>query len=232
MSLLDLLFVPHCPACDARLNSPEPLCAACSISLYDLGPACPRCAEPHDGPVALECARCRRKPPPFARTVAPYRYGGELGAALRRLKYEPRPDIARTIAPLLAPALARAANDVDLIMPIPLHWRRMARRGFNQSALLLDFAARGLQVPIDRVSLRRNKATSSQSRLSARRRAANVADAFAVAPRRRKRVRGRRVLLFDDIMTTGATLSAAARTLLEAGATEVVAFCAARAESD
>jgi len=231
MSILDLLFVPHCPACDARLPSTHgPLCDECSISLYEIGPACPRCALPASGPDSVICARCLRRPPPYASARAAFRYGGELAAALRRLKYGGRPDIARILAPLLAPALALAAREADVAMPVPLHWRRLSRRGYNQAALLLAHASRGTGLDIDALSLRRRIATAPQSELPARHRKANVANAFAVVPRRRERVVGRRVLLCDDVMTTGATLASAARSLRQAGARSVLVFSAARAE--
>jgi predicted amidophosphoribosyltransferase len=82
---MDWLMVPGCPACDAPGH--PGLCPRCTESLYEVGPACPRCAEPMAGPVALLCRRCRVRPPPFARALSPYRYGGELAVALRRLKY-------------------------------------------------------------------------------------------------------------------------------------------------
>ena len=251
-ALNDLIFVPHCPACEAiapEVSAGSGLCAICAESLYELGPACPRCAEPYDsppGPAGLLCARCRRQPPPFQTTHASYRFGGELAVALRRLKYDRRPDIARALAPLVAPALRRALQRVDVVMPMPLHWRRFSRRTFNQADLLLRRAYPLASAPapgqtpepaglpdatIDRLSLCRVRATSAQSSTSAARRARNVASAFAVRPRRRHRVMARRVALFDDVMTTGATMAAASRALLAAGARSVVAVCVARAES-
>lgn len=233
-AIVDLLFVPHCAACDVRVEPGVALCATCEVSLYELGAACPRCAEPlpHAGGGAVACERCRAAPPPFSSAHAPYRYGGELAWALQRLKYEGRADIARTLAPLLAPALARvvAQTGVDLAVPVPLHWRRLSSRGFNQAALLLGHAARGLTLEVDRASLRRGRATAAQSGLRLRQRADNVAGAFAVPRRRWARVAGRRVLCMDDVMTTGATLGACAQALLAAGAREIVVFCAARAE--
>jgi ComF family protein len=231
-ALLDLLFVPHCAACDVRVDPGTPLCSVCAQSLYELGAACPRCAEPLEGPVSVLCRRCRVAPPPLASAHAPWRYGGELARALHRLKYERRAELARALAPLVAPGLAEAVarTGVDLAVPVPLHWRRLSARGFNQAALLLRQAATGQALEIDTVSLRRVRATASQSGLGSRERARNVDGAFAVAPGRRHRVAGRRVLCVDDVMTTGATLSACARALLAAGAREVVAFCAARAE--
>jgi ComF family protein len=164
--------------------------------------------------------------------VAPYRFGGELATALRRLKFRDRPDIARQLSPLLADGLGDAARDIDLLVPVPLSWRRCMQRGYNQSDLLLSYArsAAGVQVPIERLALRRCRHTRPQPGLSARARAQNVAGAFDTRARHRHRIAGRKILLFDDVATTGATLAAAARTLLDAGAACVVAVCAARAE--
>lgn len=229
--ILELLFVPHCAACDVRVASDTPLCDSCAISLYETGPACPRCANPTSGPAAVLCARCRTAPPPFAAAHAAYRYGGELAVALRRLKYQGRVDVARSLAPLLAPALHQAAAGMDALVPMPLHWRRMWARGFNQTTALLAHAGRDLPIPVDTRSVRRVRATAAQSGLSARRRRDNVAGAFAVPPRRKPHLTGKRILLVDDVMTTGATMAACARALLDAGAREVVAFCVARAEA-
>lgn len=175
--------------------------------------------------------RCRRSPPPVEATLAPYRFGGQLAVALRRLKLTRRREVARALAPLLGPLVAAMAPHVDVAIPVPLHWRRMSARGFNQSELLLRLASRGTGLRIDRGSLRRVRATPPQRGMNAERRAANVAGAFRVPARHRHRIEGTRVLLFDDVVTTGATLFAAARALREAGATEVIGLCAARAEA-
>lgn len=228
-TVVDLLYAPLCSACDAP--GARGLCEVCAHSLYPIDSACPRCAEPIAGPASITCRRCRKRPPPFLGALSPYRYGGELAAALRRLKYQQRPDIARDLAPLFAPALNAVSTLADVAVPVPLHWRRQSRRGFNQAADLLRFAGRELAIPIDALSLRRVRATDPQSGLSRRARADNVTGAFAVTRRRARRIRGRRVLLFDDVMTTGATMAACARALLDAGAAEVIAVAAARAES-
>lgn len=226
--LFDLVFPPRCPACDDDARAP--LCARCAESLYPLDIACPRCAEPLESPTPHLCRRCRHRPPPLESIRAPYRYGGELATAIARLKYGRRPDIARTLAPLLAPAVRDALASADVLVPVPLHWRRHASRGFNQAAVLLEEACAGTRAPIDDLSLIRVRPTASQTSLDRRARAANLAGAFRVSPRRAARVRGRAVVLFDDVVTTGATLSAAARALRAAGAACVRGVCLARAE--
>jgi len=212
------------------MSGESPLCDACAESLYPTGPACSLCAEPREVAVS-QCPRCRRRPPPYRCLIAPYRFGGELATALRRLKFRDRPDIARILAPLFAPGLTAVADDVDVAIPVPLSWRRRLSRGYNQAALLLEYGRKsaGLDVPIERLALRRRVHTQPQSGLSSNARARNVAGAFDVRARHRHRVADRRVLLFDDIATTGATLASATRALRRAGAADVVAMCVARA---
>jgi len=230
---LSALYVPRCAACDRRVRPEQSLCDSCSISLEPLGAACPRCAEPLAGPASTVCARCLRTPPPFEAVVAPWRYGGELGAALRRMKLSRVPEIGRELAPLIAPFFTAVigAAAIDLIVPVPLHRARLARRGFNQAQVLAEETARfaAVDLDVDALSLRRVRATATQTGLSAAARAHNVARAFAVVPRRARRLAGRRILLVDDIATTGATLAACARVLLAAGAASVVGFVVARA---
>jgi ComF family protein len=228
--LLDLLYPPRCAACLVALEQDVPLCATCHTSLYPLGVACPRCAEPLDGAHALPCRRCRRAPPPFAAIEAPWRYGGELATALLRLKFGGRHDLARQLAPLYQDALRTAAIEVDLVVPVPLHWRRRLARGFDQAALLTARAGT-LPAPVERRVLRRVRSTPAQTGRGAAERRRNLRGAFADPTRHRHRIAGRRVLLVDDVATTGATLAAAATALLAAGAAEVRGFAVARAES-
>ncbi len=229
--LLDWVFQAGCAGCDAPVAPGVSLCSGCALSLYEIEAACPRCGEPVEGPVDVTCARCLRAPPPLERMTAPYRFGGQLAVALRRLKLGKRGEVARALGPLLAPALAEAADGCDQIVPVPLHRRRMSARGFNQAQLLARFAGRGLPVPVMPGALVRCRPTPPQRGLGARARAANVAGAFAVPPRRRAAVVGTRILLVDDVITTGATMAAAARALSDAGAAAVLGFAAARAEA-
>src|SRR5690348_8734506 len=123
--LIRWLFRPQCAACG--VPSEEPLCKPCGLSLVELGDACERCAQPG----SRLCARCRHDPLPLDRIVTPWRFGGSLAIAIRRLKFTGASHIARTLAPLWAPVLAAAVAETDgIVVPVPLHWRRRFQRGF------------------------------------------------------------------------------------------------------
>jgi ComF family protein len=173
------------------------------------------------------CSRCVHEPLAIDRIVTPWRFGGALATAIRRLKFTGATHIARTLAPLWAPLLAAAVTAHDgIVVPVPLHWRRRLHRGFDQTWLLARHACALADLPPPRTALRRLFAGPPQSTLPAIDRAANVDGAFAV----RSPVAGRAVILIDDVVTTGSTLSAAAQALRHAGATEIIGVALARAE--
>lgn len=163
------------------------------------------------------CAACSETLVPAAGEVAAWQFGGALASAIRRLKFTGATHVARTLAPLWSPLLAAAVAEHDaIVVPVPLHWRRRWKRGFDQTWLLTEHACRGFAKPV--VALRRTRHSPAQSTLPAAQRAANVDGAFELIAD----VRGRRVVLVDDVVTTGATLSAATRPLYAGGATTVV----------
>jgi ComF family protein len=151
-----------------------------------------------------------------------------VAAALRRLKYEERPDLARPLGHLLRRAARDADLGADVVVPVPLHPRRLADRGFNQAALLAAEVAEELQVPLVTRALARGRDTAQQAMLDRAGRLENLTGAFSAL--NAASIRGRRVVLIDDVMTTGATLTACAEALLGAGAGSVAGLVVARSD--
>lgn len=230
--LLDLLYPPSCAACGARLalRDPAPWCLPCSASVEVLRPPyCASCGEPFDGEGPVHpCRRCLEAPPPFSLARAPLVYGGAVQEALARYKFGGQEFLGRELGALLA----AGAPDLDparyeLVALVPLHPRRLASRGFDQAAALGRAVARAHRLAFAPRLLRRLRHTPPQSRLTGAARVRNVAGAFEVA--RPREALGRRVLLVDDVLTTGATARVCARALRQAGAADVAVLTLARA---
>jgi ComF family protein len=226
---------PGCAACGVPLDRPldGPVCPACWAAVRPITPpACDACGDPLPSWRVISqaravCARCRRTPRAVDRSRAVGVYDGALRAIIHAFKYDGRRGLAGPLAARMALAGAALLEGADCVVPVPLHRRRRRARGYNQAA---DLAAR-LPLPIV-AALARPRATSPQAGLPAARRHANVRNAFALRTgwisRRAPAVRGRVVVLVDDVATTGATLEACARVLKAAGAREVRALTAAR----
>jgi ComF family protein len=236
--VLAFLLPLRCPGCDVFMppQSTRRLCPACRASLRRLeAPVCQRCGIPiaaADGLLPV-CVRCAKNPPEFgtARALFLYRTSADtqpdiLSSIIRRHKYGPNQALGAVLAELVDYPLPLDAH-YDIIMPVPLHSRRLFWRGFNQSALLATVLKRKLKCRLDVTTLIRVIATNSQTAQDLESRRRNVHNAFAV--RYPERVRERQVLLVDDVMTTGATANECARVLREAGATGVDVMTIARA---
>lgn len=175
------------------------------------------------GPRVLFCGGCEPSVVP-GRDLAAFVYGGAPAAAIARLKYEKRSDLAARLGAVLARTAAPLAGKVDVVVPVPLHPRRLAERGFNPSALLAAPVARAIGARFAPLSLVRTRDTPRQATLDRSARSRNVAGAFAAT----RDVEGLAVLVVDDVQTTGATLDACARALVAKGARGVIPLVLAR----
>nr|WP_220096320.1 ComF family protein [Dissulfurirhabdus thermomarina] len=227
--LRDLVFPPRCAACDRPLapGGADRLCGACRSEVRAVTPpCCTACGEPFHGPPGTGhlCGRCLRQPPPFAAARASFRYEGPVRVLLQRFKYRDDGHAFRALCELARAAPAPDLPPPDLLVPVPLHPARLRERGFNQALRLSRRLFPG--VPAAPGLLRRVRPTPPQARLPLDERRRNVRGAFAAAG---PPPGDGRILLVDDVMTTGATLAECARVLRRAGAGEVYAYAAARA---
>ena len=199
----ELVAPTRCAACDAALAPNVLFCPPCAVSAIRADPWDPR---------AGGC-------------VAAFEYGGAIATAIGRLKYEDRPDLALRLARAMQPATRRLAGAIDLVVPVPLHAQRLAERGYNQAALLATPLARELSVRLAARALVRVRDTRKQVSLERDARLINLRSAFRS---RAPIVKDARILLVDDVRTTGATLEACAAALHEVGARQVLALVLAR----
>ncbi|MEA2781777.1 MAG: hypothetical protein QOK29_3321 [Rhodospirillaceae bacterium] len=221
--LLDLVLPPRCMACGKPVAEAGALCPECWSAIAFLSPPfCSRCGYPFEYELGEEtlCAACRASPPVYDRARAVLRYDAGSREMLLAFKHADRLDLVPAFGRWLARAGADLFAEADLIAPVPLHWTRLFTRRYNQAALLAQAVAREAGGSFRPDLLIRRRRTAPQ-RLGRAARARNVAGAFAVPVRRRELVEGRRVLLVDDVRTTGATLNACARALKAVGASGV-----------
>jgi ComF family protein len=230
---LDALLPPHCLSCqEAPVLAAGTLCPACFQKLsFITEPLCAQCGVPfvHAGQGAGGlCPGCAAAPPPFASARAALRYDEGARQLLLPLKHADRPELARPLAAHMARAGAALLARAELVAPVPLHWRRLLSRRYNQAALLARILAAGAGLPFVPRLLRRIRSTPPLGDLGGAERQALVEGAFAIRPAEAARMAGRRVLLVDDVLTSGATAAACARVLLQAGAAQVEVLAAAR----
>ncbi|MBV8662808.1 MAG: ComF family protein [Hyphomicrobiales bacterium] len=220
---VDTLYPPTCLACGAATGEARALCAICWRAMRFIErPFCDRLGTPfeHDLGEGLLSAQAIADPPVFRRARAVARFeDGPARRLVHRLKYSDRGELADPLGAWMARAGAELLADADAIVPTPLHGMRLWTRRFNQAAALARAIASKSGKPFEPQWLQRVKATRSQVGLSRDQRARNVQGAFRVAPG--APVKGRRILLVDDVLTSGATANAAARALLRAGASDV-----------
>lgn len=221
---LDLLLPPACHLCGHLLSRGLPatgFCAGCLAGIRPVVAACRRCnrplaqfsARPHT------CESCLRQPPAFATVLSLGYHAGTLKTAIHGLKYRQRLHLAGPLGRLLAEQLAAVspADACDLVVPVPLHAERLRQRGYNQALEIARPVARRLGAPLDRHGLQRTRVTPAQQGLSLKARRNNLRNAFQFAGN----LDHQRVLLIDDVMTSGATVRGCSEALRQAGALEV-----------
>jgi len=228
LKLVALALPPRCPGCGEVVDADHRFCADCWGRLALIAPPwCATCNLPFEfdrGPDA-QCGQCLAVPPAHDGVRAAVAYGPAARTLVLKLKYGRRTAYAATAAGLMARLMP---GDAELLVPVPLHRWRIWGRGFNQAALIARELSRRSGVPAESGLLRRVKATPVLRGLGARGRAKAVAGAFMTAPGAREALKGRAVVLVDDIHTSGATTDACVRVLKRAGAARVTILCWAR----
>ena len=233
-TVLDAVLPPLCLGCQEIVEQPGALCAACWQRFRFIAPpCCERCGYPFTAEAEARalCGACLARPPRYRRARAALVYDEHSRRLILPFKHGDRTDIARAAGRWMARAGAALLAEAELIAPVPLHWRRLLLRRYNQAQLLarmLPPAAPGLQARLAPDLLRRSRWTGSQGGLRRDERRRNVHLAFDVHPRWRGTVAGRTVLLVDDVLTTGATVEACAVALQRAGAAAVDVLTLAR----
>jgi len=230
-SAIGLVYPPGCIACQAATGEPHGLCAACWSGIRFIErPFCERLGTPFQvdlGQPLLSPAAIA-DPPVFERARAVAEYDGTASLLVHRLKYNDRLELARALGTMMVRAGAELLSDAQVIVPVPLHRWRLWRRRFNQAMALAKVVSSESGVACDPTLLARVKRTRRQVGLTKAQRQENLQGAFRVPPEARARLRDKRVLLVDDVLTTGSTGNAAARALLRGGAARVDILAFAR----
>ena len=229
-AVVDGILPPRCLACGAIVDEPDALCGPCWAAMTFFAPPwCAVCGLPFPHPMGENavCADCARDRPSWDRARAVMRYDKHSRRLVLALKHGDRTHLARALGGWMRRAGAEVLDGADLILPVPLHWTRLFARRYNQAGLLAHAIRAAGGPPVAPDWLVRRRRTPSQGRLGAVARARNVRGAFALRPGRS--IRGKRIVLIDDVLTTGATVEECARVLRRGGAEFVGVLTLARA---
>ncbi|WP_339108636.1 ComF family protein [Thioclava sp. GXIMD4216] len=232
---LRLIYPPLCIACQAPVSEEGVLCPDCwPRTGFIRGLSCETCGAPLPGQSDRieQCDACLRTPPPWDKARAALRYDGTARAMILGFKHGDRTELARPFGRWMAEAGRDILDETCLLVPVPLHRFRLIRRKYNQAALLAQALARetGGELCVD--LLRRIRMTPPQEGLDRKQRAENVAGVFALHPKRADRAKGRKIVLIDDVMTSGATLRAAYDAVRPLDAPKIYVLCLARVAKD
>jgi predicted amidophosphoribosyltransferase len=235
-ALLHVVYPPQCLTCDARVTTDFGLCAACwRDTPFITGLACTKCGIPlpgDDDAVEVFCDDCLTIARPWGQGRAAMLYEGNGRKLVLSFKHGDRIDLARPVARWMARAAAPLIQPGMLVAPVPLHWMRLVKRRYNPAALLSAGIAKITKLDHCPDLLLRRHNTGSQDGLTRDGRFSNMSDALTAHPRRAKQIEGRHILLVDDVMTSGATLAAAAEACIASGATGISVLVMARVAKD
>jgi len=229
-AVVDGVLPPRCLACGTIVDEPDALCSSCWAGMTFFAPPwCAVCGLPFPHPMGEEavCADCARQKPSWDRARAVMRYDKHSRHLVLALKHGDRTHVARALGRWMGRAGAELLEGADMIVPVPLHWTRLFTRRYNQAGLLAHAVRAAGGPPVMADWLVRRRRTSSQGRLGPVARVRNVRGAFAV--RRGCDVKGKRIVLVDDVLTTGATVEECARVLRRGGAASIGVLTLSRA---
>ena len=176
----------------------------------------------------ISCVSCMDNPPHFKKAAAALIYNDHSRPLILGFKHGDKIFMSGTFASWMMSAGAEILKETDVLVPVPLHWRRLIKRRYNQSALLADALGKKVSLPVSKLALKRARATPTQGHLSAKDRRKNVKQAFTVSKGHKQDILGKNICLIDDVLTSGSTVNECARTLLDAGAKSVSVLCLAR----
>lgn len=233
--VLNCILPASCSYCNSPTgDSGVPyFCSSCWADFSPLqGPVCPSCGRLFESPEALThspghaCRACRQEPPLFDQALSTGYFEGPLREAIHQFKYRPCRSLGRPLGQWMTEHV-RLVSGIDIVMPVPLHVKRLKQRGFNQALLLAHRMSETYHLPLSSDNLYRTRPTRPQVELSGLERIKNVAGAFAL--RRAEALAGKKIMVIDDVFTTGATMNECASVLKSAGAAQVTALTLARA---
>lgn len=221
LSVYNSLFIKQCIFC--LYPSSRNICSPCLAALPRLGQHCPQCAEPNNhGHI---CGECLKKPPAFDRTICPFLFQGPTAGLIQKLKRKSKVLGLECLQSNLSEHLQ--PFEFDAVVAVPYHWKKLIWRGHDPTGQLASYLSKAINTPL-LTGLRRIKATSSQQNLDKSQRQSNVRRAFRCSPRFSQQIKGKNILLVDDVLTTGATCHACALLLKKHGAKSVTLACLAR----